>query len=233
MSDPFSTPKHRLDIAGQHVFLAMPAHQNMHPNTVVSLLKTQREFHERGVPLDVAVIYGNSLVHHARSKIAWDFLQTKATRLFWVDSDMEWEPKDFVRLVALTSVMDMVAGAYSAKQDPPLVMVKNVNDLHSNRYGCITLDGLGMGFTCMTREVVEALAENAPRVSFNGTDELIPHIFHYDGRGAGGEDMAFFADAKALGYQLWVDPSITLGHIGPKVYRASLKDYLQRVKEPA
>jgi hypothetical protein len=37
-----------------------------------------------------------------------------------------------------------------------------------------------------------------------------------------GEDMNFFDDAKKLGFDLWVEPKITLGHIGAKIYNASI-----------
>ncbi len=219
-----------IDLAGAHVFLAMPTHRDIHPYTAVSLLETQRAFHERGLPLDTAIIYGSSLPHHARTKVAYEFLRSKASLLFWVDSDMQWSAADFLRVAALTQQLDIVAGAYTAKADPPLFMVKaDLSNIQGNEQGCLAMDGLGLGFCCMKREVVEAAAAHAPKKKFNGIDELIPHIFRYDetAEAAGGEDMAFFADVKALGYQLWVDPTVVLGHIGSKTYRAAISDYLE------
>jgi hypothetical protein len=43
--------------------------------------------------------------------------------------------------------------------------------------------------------------------------------FHADDPGGGGEDVAFFADVRALGFKVWLDATINLGHVGAKVYR--------------
>jgi hypothetical protein len=49
-----------------------------------------------------------------------------------------------------------------------------------------------------------------------------------DGGEARGEDMAFFDDCKALGYQPWLDPEINLGHVGTKVFTAAIKDAMTK-----
>ncbi len=228
MSDPFAR---QLDIKGLSVFIGMPSHRPMEPETVVSLLSTQSELNARGIPSTIELKHRNSLVHHARTGVAWDFLQSKCNRLFWIDSDMVWEAKDFLRVLALSTVMDMVAVAYLAKQDPPLFMIGNgLDDIEMNEWGCFKRDGLGIGFCCMTREVVEAVAKASPKLVYNTYDEPVPRMFRLDGitkdLHSQGEDMAFFEDAKAAGYDLWIDPSISLGHVGTKVYRARLADYM-------
>ena len=40
-----------------------------------------------------------------------------------------------------------------------------------------------------------------------------------------GEDVMFFNDIRKLGYDVWCDPSLKLGHIGSKVYHGSLYDH--------
>lgn len=233
MSDPWSGAR-TLDLEGLSVMLAMPSHRDIHPLTVAALLQTQVALLERGIPLSIEVTHGASVVHHARSKMAWQFLQSKHNRLFWVDSDMVWTADDFLRILALSSVLPVVAGVYTAKQDPALFMVRgDLGSLEANEWGCLPFGGIGMGFTCVSRDVMQALAGRSPRKRFNGVPEPIPHIFALkgddidDGLGAEGEDMRFFAEAKACGFQLWVDPSLKLGHAGGKVYSARLIDFLQ------
>lgn len=223
-------PSRKVDLAGLSVMLAMPSHRDLPPQTVASLLDTQAELIARGVPISIECDYGNSLVHHARTKMAWRFLQSGHNRLFWVDSDIAWQAKDFVRLLAHSVTLDLVGAAYPAKMDPPLFMVRRIpGEMTINAEGCVAMDGIGLGFTCASRSVMEALAAKAPKQRFHQLPDPIPGIFRFgtteDGA-AEGEDMAFFADAKAAGFPLWVDPSITLGHVGQKVYRASLGDYL-------
>lgn len=237
MSNPWAPPPRKFDLAGQSVFLAMPSHRDLPGQTVISLLQTKTLLAERGIPIHIELALGGSLVHHARSRLVHGFLKSQHNRLFWVDSDITWEAKDFVRLLALSTVMDLVAGAYPAKVDPVKFLGRAVGTMEANEHGCLPVGGIGIGFCCMTRKAVQDVSDGAPRKRFHQVPEgPIPHPFCIprddidDGLGAEGEDMAFFARAAALGYQLWVDPAITLGHIGPKVYSGQLLDQLQKVE---
>ena len=225
----------KLDIAGVSVMLAMPTHRDIPAGTVASLLATQERLHLRNIPYEVQLQVGNSLVTHARSKIAHEFLKSDKSLLFWVDSDIEWKASDFIRLCALATKMDVVGGAYPAKKDPIIFFLdpSSGGEIESNEYGCLRVGGWGMGFTVCTRRVIEVLAEKSPKLKFNGSDEPIAHMFRCDEIDgyARGEDMAFFADIKALGFEAFLDPSVTLGHIGSKTYSASIADMLRPIGE--
>jgi hypothetical protein len=98
-------------------------------------------------------------------------------------------------------------------------------DTHTiNEYGCIKAGGLGLGFCVMSRAAVEKLAATKKSVFNQGTGEQMIDAFRIDTSDGmvRGEDMAFFSDLRALGYDIWVDPTISLGHIGYKVYRGDL-----------
>lgn len=221
-------------MAGVSVMLAMPTHRDLPVETVRSLMETQTLFQEKGVSLDIQFQVGSSLVVAARSKIAQAFLESSNTRLFWVDSDIRWNAADFWKLVAFSTKMDVVGALYPAKRDP-MVFFVDVDDkgaVASNEYGCLPLRGYGLGFTCVHRAVMEELAEKAPKLRFPDTPEPIPHIFRtdeLDGRFRG-EDMAFFADIRATGRQVWADPTIKLGHVGSKIYSGALMEHLARVE---
>lgn len=179
----------------------------------------------------MAAQYGSSLPHHARTKAAWCFLETKNTHLFWIDSDIVWEGADFLRFLALGTKLECVCGAYPVKRDPPTFMLSSEDPgkpLEANEFGCLPIGGIGMGFTIVQRKVMEQLAAKAPLLRFPEIDNPIPHIFRCDDSNgdARGEDMAYFADIRGLGYTVWLDPNITLGHVGPKTYSASMKDHL-------
>lgn len=184
----------------------------------------------RGIPFEFEMQVGSSLVHHARSKAAWRFLQSKCNRLFWIDSDIAWKGSDFIRFLALSTKMECVCAAYPAKMDPATFFLNVSGLVESNEYGCLPIVGAGLGFTIVQRGVIERLAEKAPKLKFPDLPEKIPHIFRLDDDGgeARGEDMAFFADVRALGYAVNLDPTIELGHIGSKEYRATLSDHLVR-----
>lgn len=224
----------KLDMAGVSVMLAMPTHRDIPSGTVASLLATQHALHIRGIPYEIEMQVGSSLVHHARSKIAHHFLKSSHSLLFWVDSDIEWKADDFIRLCALSTEMDVVGGAYPAKKDPIVFFLdpSSGGEIESNEFGCLKIGGWGMGFTVCNRRVIEALADKSPKLKFGDSDEPIASIFRCDEIDgyARGEDMAFFADIKDLGFEAFLDPSVTLGHIGSKTYTASIADMLRPIE---
>jgi hypothetical protein len=224
----------KLDLAGISVMLAMPTHRDIPTGTVISLLETQSLFQTKGIPFELQLQVGSSIVHHARSRAAHNFLKSDKSLLFWVDSDIEWKASDFLRLCALATKMDVVGAAYPAKKDPIVFFLDSREgaEIDANEYGCLKIGGWGMGFTVCTRRVIEAIAEQVPKLKFNGSDEPIANIFRCDEINgyARGEDIAFFADIKDLGFEAFLDPSVTLGHIGSKTYTASIADMLRPIE---
>jgi hypothetical protein len=224
----------KLDMAGVSVMLAMPTHRDIPSGTVISLLETMDLMRTRGIPFEIQLQVGSSLVHHARSKIAHLFLKSDKSLLFWVDSDIEWKAVDFLRLCALATKMDVVGGAYPAKKDPIVFFLdpSSGGEIESNEFGCLKIGGWGIGFTVFTRRVIETLSARAPMRKFAMLPEPIPYLFRADDEcdgSARGEDMSFFADAKAAGFDAFLDPSVTLGHIGSKTYTASIADMLRPI----
>lgn len=212
--------------------LAMPAHRDLPVETAASLMKTQSACIARGIPFDFMCPSGSSLVVAARSKAAHWFLKSDKNRIFWIDSDMVWEPDAFLRLLALSTVMDCVMAAYPSKRDPINFMLNAPNEVETNEYGCLPNIGTGLGFTCIQRHVMERLAERAPKLKFVDPDvaEPIPHIFRTDEHEGHfrGEDIAFFADIKDLGFTPYLDPSIRLGHHGSKTFFGTLSEHLEQ-----
>ena len=79
----------------------------------------------------------------------------------------------------------------------------------------------------MRREVVEQVAASKPRVYDPAAGKSIADVFRTDTMDRGhespdfrGEDMAFFADVIDLGFEVWLDPRLKLGHVGTREYRA-------------
>lgn len=214
---------------GISVFIGMPARGEIPVPTVQSLLNTVAWMEQNAVPSYTSIVGGGTICS-ARCQIAKAFLEGNCNRLVFIDSDMEWETEDFIRLLALSSKLDIVAGVYQGRFDPPYFYMRAPDEietpdkLETNEFGCIKLAGVGMGFTAVSRPVIEKLAKQAPTIKFRD-DDVLPEIFRFDKDENGqfrGEDMNFFDDAKKLGYDLWVEPRITLGHVGTKVYKSSI-----------
>lgn len=231
MKAPDTSPK-AFDLSGVSVMLAMPVNRDLPWQTAQSLIETTIVLKDKGIPFDVQLVVGSSIVEVARSKVADAFLKTGHTRLMMLDSDQTWQAKDLVRLLALSTKMDVIVGAYPAKRDPPTFLLSPEDGaVSSNEWGCIPIKGIGLGFTIVHRRVIEELAADAPKLIFPDTPEPIAHIFRCDTVDGvfRGEDMAFFADVRKLGYEVFMDPTIDVGHVGAKAYGGSIMDALQQV----
>lgn len=221
----------KIDLTGLSVMIGMPAGRDLPALTVKSLMGTQSLCRSVGVPFQFGMVIGSAVVQWARDEVVDLFLQSNATRLFWIDSDMVWEPEQFMRLLALSQYRDVICAAYPAKKDQPTFYVNWEPDagLNQGEYGLLEINGIGLGFTVMSRRVVEALAAKAERVIDDVSKRDMASVFRIgqtaDGRRQG-EDMAFFADIRALGFSVWMDPTIGLGHIGTKEYRGDIRDAL-------
>jgi hypothetical protein len=225
-----------INLDGLSVMLGMPAGRDLHPLTVKSLLGTTRLLQTMGIPYEPAMVAGCSVVQWARDEIADLFKKSSCSRLFWLDSDMVWEPEDFVRMLALSQIYDVVCATYPAKIDSQTTFYVNRDKdakLERNEHGLIEIWGVGLGFTVVSRSVMEALYVDSPLVYDEAAGRELSAVFRVQPKLNGdrlvraGEDMAFFADIRDAGFKVWLDPQVDLGHIGVKKYTGSVRDALQ------
>lgn len=204
--------------------IGMPCGSGSVPfKTALSLAGTARLCEYEKVPLAIEGPEGCSAVTWARDVVAAKFLKSDCSLLFWIDADIVWHPKDFLRLVAAAASGQyaLISGVYAVKQDPPSVFLATpeTDALEVNGHGNVRVRSLGLGFTCVTRAAMENLAASKGTVTVQGIE--CPDMFRLDKRANGnglGEDIAFFEDLAGMGYKAWLDPSVRLGHVGTKVY---------------
>lgn len=199
--------------------------------TVLSWGETTRVCQKIGLPLVPGFTKGCAIVTHARDIVLHEFLESPCNRLFCIDSDMEWLPDHFLRLVALSQVVDVVGAVYPAKRDTPTFFVNLADrkEVECDEYGLMEVDGIGMGFTIINRKVIEELVATKPTMLDQMTGKTMAKVFRTDIHQGNfrGEDMCFFADLKELGYRVHIDPSIDLAHHGQKRYTGRFMDAFQ------
>ena len=67
-----------------------------------------------GIALYYAHMQNESLITRARNSLAYDFLQSEATHLMFIDADISFDPKD---LVSMTNAdKDIICGIYPKKE---------------------------------------------------------------------------------------------------------------------
>jgi hypothetical protein len=211
------------------VDIGFPCGPNIPWQTAMSLAKTVKACTERRIECGVACIAGSSVVTWARSKVLDTFLQGHAKHLFWIDSDITWEPADFIRLLALATKYDVVCGTYAQKTPEQTIVIRHTNlcKFNLNPHGLVKVDGAGLGFAVITRDVAQRITDSKPKVYDPAAQKSMADAFRLDRIDRGHEhedcrheDVAFFADLTELGYSVWLDPTIQLGHIGPYEYRS-------------
>lgn len=220
-----------IKLDGLSVMIGIPAGRDLHPYTVKSLISTFVKMERLKIPCQLGMIVGCSIVTQARDEVLDLFLQSDANRLFWIDSDMCWTENEFVRLLALSKVREVVCATYPAKCDPPTFFVNHDSSAHltQQEYGLIEVYGVGMGFACMTREPLEKLAATKTDVFDQVSKRNMKAVFRAGiiNGNRQGEDMAFFNDIRDLGYKVWLDPEVRPSHIGMKIYEGSIKDAMK------
>ncbi len=227
------------DLSGMSVMLAMPISRDLPIETVASLIDTMDMLRARNFGNVEIRFQKGGTIPESRSKSVHQFIEwapDEKAKLFFLDSDMVWTGEDVIRTLALSTVYDLVFGAYPAKRDPPLFYVHyDTETVELNAHGLMRVKGLGLGFGSASLRAMRAVWNKGKWLQFPGGDKF-PVIFRYDDDGQGtfrGEDMAFFHDLDAAGFPLYVDPMITLGHVGTKIYRANILDSMQRITSEA
>ena len=215
-----------VDIRGVKVMLGMPLKDNMPKQTAFSLAKTMYECGSIG--LDARYSIGSASNNdRARDLVVDGFLESDSDKLFWLDSDMVWEPQDFFNILAFSTLVDVVLASYPAKTEGPSpFFVDMENPTRSNELGLLKIKGAGLGFCCVDRKVVQEVADMSPTVFDGSIGRKRKKIFRHDIKDGSDrtEDFAFFADIMECGYDIWLAPEIELGHIGSREWRAKFAD---------
>lgn len=229
----------KFDLSGLSVVIAIP-YRNDHDiaaPTTIALVSTTKLLCEYGIDNDHH-FHKSGTIFAARSRAVHRFLQTTANRLLWWDSDIVPHPKDLLQLLAWSTRYPVICAAYTGKSDDPFFLINATpGEVKADDWGNINMNGIGLGFSCMHREVLEELYVKAPMKKYGPKQEPIRGVFRFDEVARDGydefegEDMAFFDDVRALGYTVMVDPRMEIGHVGEKTYKGRLLDHI--LKKPA
>lgn len=208
---------------GVSVMIGMPVDNPIPHYSAASLAKTMYAAGRNGIAVSFAIEV-SGLVQVGRDKVLADFLASDCDKLFWIDSDMVWEPKDFARMVALSTQYDVVCAAYPLKVAGPTQFVIKCcgTDREINRHGLMEIEATGLGFTIVDRAVCEALVEGRRRYKDQLAGREVAKVFDVSITDDGNlltEDILFFNDIRALGHKVWLDTEVELGHIGEMQWR--------------
>jgi hypothetical protein len=161
-------------------------------------------------------------IHQGREWVAESFLESDATHLCFIDSDMAIHPNSIMRLIE--DNLPIVGGLYYGRRDVPVACAfemtpdnktrsisQTVLNWHQEQQvpiqstyfvgdyddSIIPCDCIGFGLIVIKREVVEVIPE--PRFGKHGENL--------------GEDVLFCLNAKEQGYKTYLDMNVQCVHI--------------------
>lgn len=168
------------------------------------------------------------------NRIACDFLESNCDIWFNIDADILFQKKDIDRI--LSHDLPLVYGIYPKKQDdtPPCIACLSDEGATPNANGLLEVRRAGRGFMCVHRALLEAMKEEngGPCLLYDNHGRKEWDFFKSgliegeystnDGKREWiSEDWMFCDNARRLGYKVYADSKIVLGHEGSKVYHFS------------
>lgn len=155
--------------------------------------------------VDTTILSG-SLVYEARERLAALACDGEYDYVLWLDSDMMFPSTLMLDLLAQDK--DFIAGVCAARRPPymPCVYRKDGDGLKFYtewKDRIFEIDGCGFGVVLMRTKLLKESFDK-----FHTCFQPMPKF---------GEDLSFCLRAKELGYSLFADPNIEIGHIGKTV----------------
>ena len=189
------------------LLIGVPALDYMHADFVKCLTALIFKLKKDGVNFDLEIATG-TLVYFARDRIARKAINEGYTHVLWLDADMVFNPDVVDDL--LFPDKPFVCGVFHARRPSYGSCIFKCIDLiqgvsRYEEYPADTFEIAGCGFACVLieTEILKAVCTHY------GT--CFTPIINY------GEDLAFCKRVTELGYKMYCEPSVRVGHIGHKV----------------
>ena len=195
------------------------------PDFLTSLLGMHRKMWKAGVPNYLAKCE-SSLISASRNNIA-DVM--KFDYLMWIDTDIKF-PADGV-LKLMKHNLDIVGGVVYYKFKPYNPAIHTLDDegffvpkADFPQDKIFEVDGIGCAFVLIKKRVLQAFTEEIRKDIGQPYDLATnPKTGLQDG-----EDLSFCRRVLHLGFKIYADPTIPLGHIGAYTYTRD--DFLREKK---
>ena len=213
------------------ILISLPCYGGLvNEKTTTSLFNLGKLLVRNNIDHGIMTVANESLITHGRSRIANFFVNnTEFEYLFCLDADVAFQPEAMLKLYSHQK--PIVSASYPMKTLP----IRHCYELYNPVKLCgslVKIGGVGMGFVLIHRSVFEKLNKYYSELKyFPGlnnsnypiTEKEYHNSYHYfaemnkEGKYLG-EDMSFFHRVSDIGYDVWMDTSIELQHIGSHIF---------------
>lgn len=213
----------KINLAGKKLFIGIPSYDGRMPipsSFELSRLTAASMSYKFSIRL--GHLSGCSIITKARNTIVKQFMDSDATEMLFIDSDINFKSEDILRIMALGADKDIVCGCYPRRSSDKMF----VTDIHYDDHGAIELTDTGLlrilragtGFMFIKRHVIQKLMDDHPEWKYatNVDGEYHYSLFDFKTTSSGymGEDYNFCDRATQAGFKIYLDPEINLGHFG-------------------
>jgi glycosyltransferase involved in cell wall biosynthesis len=214
----------------RRVLIGTPAHDGRvdvwYANSLVNTVKMSWT---QGMTIDPIYMSYDSLVQRARNDLVRLALEQRYDDIIFIDSDQDWDPAWIFRLLA--HPVDVVGGTVVKKSDTTLFNVKALpSGVALNSQGLIEVESVGTGFLRISRSALEAVWDISEEYTNEGRKSRMVFDIKLIKGELVSEDNVFCAKWRGLGNQVWIDPTMTCGHIGAKKYTGNFMQFLHQNK---
>lgn len=225
----------------RRVLIGTPAHDGrVDVHFANSLAGTIRLCIKQGIELREIYLAYDAIIQNARNDLVKIALDNAFDDLVFIDSDQDWQPEQFVKLLGYP--VDCVGGAVRKKTDQEeLYNVKAMGGPLSittdMATGLMTAPdmALGTGFLRLSRHALQVLWDNSEE--YIGFKDKASSRWVFDIRPINGvlvgEDTMVSDKLRTFGIPTWLDPTITCGHIGPKRFVGDFAAWLAKFQKQA
>jgi len=181
-----------------------------------------------GINIIVVYMSFDALVQRARNdifKLAYD---SKVDDLFFIDTDVDWNPADFFRM--LEHDVPLVAGAVVQKSDMQNYGLKLLGEFKIEDNGLAQFDGAATGFMRIRRDAIEQIWDAASEYQEPHKPEPSRMVFEVkigeDGT-LWSEDITFCDNYTKIGGKIYIDPLVNCGHTGSKRWVGNFYEWIK------
>ena len=203
-------------------------------NSLMNTIKLAEKHDIEIVPIWVSF---DALIQRCRNDTLALALMQDCDDLVWIDTDIEWEPEWFYKL--LSYPVDIVGGTYPKKGDTVEQYVLNLGDNTGeiDALGLMKVGGIGTGFFRFSRAACQWLWDNSPayiEVDKGGLEKRWAFDVAIRNNDLISEDIWV---CKRLinegGFSIYLDPMMTCNHVGGKKYTGNFWNWFNRISKPS
>lgn len=170
--------------------------------------------------LDIRCVFlaNESILPMARNELFYLAYTENYDIMVFIDDDEYWNENALIDIIQ--SEKDVISLPVVNKTDKESSFNIWLNeDYEKDSDGYIKIEKCGSGFLKLSRKVIEDLWESNIELVFRNKKLKNICEYTYENGDFVGEDITLSKKIKELGYEIWLNPSHTVSHIGNKMYR--------------